>query len=109
VGTGQSTSDTSRASFTGAAQTAVADTSEWFADVIVRSTGASGVCAVSLSMSHNLASTGFANIATQSFSSVTSGFDLTAAGSYMGWSVNPGASGVWTVVSASVCAFNLIG
>lgn len=107
-GTAGTTADTSRASFTGVAQTGVADTAKIRAEAVVRTTGASGILQVGLTMIHNLAATGFANIANTTFQSTTAAFDLTVANSVLGWSMNPGASGVWTCKSWSYNGYNLL-
>ena len=88
--------DTARLTFTGPAQTAVVDTGFVEITAILRNTGASGVLAGGLTMTHNLAATGFANIGSPTLQVTSAAFDTTTANLIVGVSVNPGASGVWT-------------
>lgn len=108
VGTAVSTSDTARATFTGPAQTAVVDVAWIDALAIVRTIGASGVLEVNLRLTHNLSATGFANIAALAFDATTASFDLTVAGSVMGWSFNNGASASWVIKSVAYDSGNLL-
>lgn len=96
VGTAGTTADTARLTFTGSAQTAVADNGEVEIWAILRNTGAAGVLAGGLRMTHNLAATGFSTLAAQVLQNTSSGFDTTTASLIVGLCVNPGASGVWT-------------
>jgi hypothetical protein len=109
VGTAGTTADTARCSFTGVAQTAVADTAWLSVEVGVQTYSASGVLAAGFRLDHNLAATGFANQQESIGSNVSSTFDLTAANLKLGLSINPGASGVWTIVSSTLSAHNLSG
>jgi len=100
IGTGQSTSDTSRLSITTAAQTAASDTALVTILLTCRSVGASGVLRGAVWIQHNLAATGFANTPAgfNLVSGTSSGFDNTAlGGSYVGLSVNGGTSASWTI------------
>lgn len=98
VGTAGTTADTARCTFTSAAaQTGVIDTGWVEIEAIVRAVGAAaGVIAGILTLTHNLAATGFANIATLALQSTSAAFDSTVAGTIIGISVDPGAAGVWT-------------
>lgn len=104
VGTLGTTGDAARLTFTGPAQTAAIDTGFVEIMAILRNTGAAGILAGFLSLAHNLATTGFANISSPVLQVTSAGFDTTVAGLKIGVSVNPGASGVWThqVVSAEM-------
>lgn len=101
-------SDTSRLLFTGT-QTAAADTGFVEIFAILRNTGASGVLAGGLTLNHNLNNTGFSSSAGAGATlQVTSaGFDTTVANLFVGVSVNPGASGVWTHQVILAEAFNV--
>lgn len=99
VGAAGTIADTSRLQFTGPAQTAAADTAYIEILVLLRNEGASGVLSGVLRMAHNLASTGFSVVGTPIISGVSSAFDTEPKNSHIGLSINPGASGVWTVKS----------
>ncbi len=98
--------DTARHTLTGVAQTAAADTAYVDVQVIVRSVGASGVTHAVLKLDHALSATGFANVAHSIIQNTSSAFDTTTV-TGVGISVNPGASGVWTIVQATAEALNL--
>lgn len=105
VGTAGTIADTTRLSFAQvAAQTGVADTA--FVDIIaiLRNVGASGVLAGGLRMAHVLAATGFSTLDHNVMQQTSAGFDTTVAGTIVGVSMDPGATGspVWTVQVASV-------
>lgn len=107
-GTAGTTADTARASFTGVAQTAATDTAWMDVMVIVRNAGATGFILASMSFGHFNTTTGFANKAqAQVFQGQSGAFDLTGGTLIAGLSVNPGASGVWTIQSVSAEAVNL--
>lgn len=107
-GTAGTTSDTARLTFTGAAQTAATDTGMVWISVVVGSYSSSGVLIGALQMDHTGTTTGFMNGAQGQMLTVTSAaFDMTVAGSRVGISVNPGASGVWTHQLVSARAFGL--
>lgn len=97
VGTAGTTADTARLTFTQVAlQTAAADTGWVQITAILRNVGAAGVLAGSLHMAHVLAATGFSTLDHNVMQVVSAGFDTAVAGTIVGVSVNPGASGVWT-------------
>lgn len=103
VGTAGTTADTARLTFTQvASQTAAVDTGMVEIIAILRNVGAAGVLAGGLEMAHVLAATGFSTLNHNIMQVTSAGFDTTIAGTIVGVSVNPGASGVWThqVVSA---------
>ena len=105
IGANRSTADTARLALTGPAQTAVADIGTLMIQAVVRSVGASGVIQATAFWSHRgtaanttTSGTGFANDSTGHVEATSAGFDTTtAAGSYIGLSVNSGTAGVWTV------------
>ena len=109
VGTAGTTSDTARTTFTGLAQTAATDTAWITVEAGVQTYSASGVLTSGFKLEHQNAATGFANAVSSVGSNVSSTFDITAASLKIGLSINPGASGVWTVISASLSAHNLAG
>lgn len=107
VGTLGTTGDATILTFTGPAQTAAADTGFVEITAILRNTGAAGIMAGGLTLAHNLAATGFANIGAPTLQTTSSGFNTTTANLIVGVSVNPGASGVWTHQVVKSEALNL--
>jgi hypothetical protein len=96
IGTLGTTGDAAILTFTSpVAQTAAADTGIVTIDAVLRNTGAAGILAGVLQLSHNLAATGFATLASPTVSVVSSGFATTTANLIVGVSVTPGASSSW--------------
>lgn len=100
-GTAGAIGDTARVTFTFAAQTGVIDRAifEIWANFCSVGSGSAAVLAGIARLHHQLAITGF-NVTTQNLQTlaVTSGgFDSTPANSFIGLSVNGGASAAWTV------------
>lgn len=97
-GTNASTADTSLCTFTFAAGTAAADVGWFQVDALFRSVGSStsAVIAANAALTSNLTTTGFSN-AVKNVQTTSSGFDSTTANTYLGLSVNGGASAAWTV------------
>lgn len=97
VGINGSTADTARCVFTQVAlQTAAIDAAVFDIYATLRNVGAAGVLAGSLHMAHVLAATGFSTLDHNVQQVTSAGFDTTIAGTIVGLSVNPGASGAWT-------------
>lgn len=98
TGTAGTTADTSRLSYTGPAQTAAIDTGFFEFQATFRVVGASAVLAAWLGYTHDLATTGFANI-TRALQgqAVSATFDSTTASMGIGVSINAGAASAWTV------------
>lgn len=98
-GTGGSTSDTVRITFTSAfAQTAAVDTARIDVDAIVRGPiGASCIVDGSLCLTHNLAATGFATVSSPTLNVASAAFDITTAGMIVGMSHQSGTGNVITV------------
>jgi hypothetical protein len=96
VGTTGTVADAARLTFTGGAQTAAIDTGFVEFSAVLRNIGAAGVLAGGMNLVHNLATTGFATIASEVLQATSAGFDTTVAGLIIGISVNPGSAGVWT-------------
>lgn len=97
-GTNGTTADTAELTFTFAAGTAAADKAYVTVDAYFRTVGA-GTAAVlvgTASLDTNLTTTGFSN-AVKNLNAVSSGFDSTTANTYLGLSVNGGASAAWTI------------
>jgi hypothetical protein len=96
-GTAGTTADTARVTLTGAAQTAVADEAWFVVEAGFRTVGASAVLVANHMLVHRLATTGFSVTASNVFIApvASSTFDSSVAGSILGLSVNPGASGAW--------------
>lgn len=108
IGTARSTSDTSRLTLTGPAQTAIADIGTLTIEVIVRAVSASvGVIQGTAWWDHRgtaanttTSGTGFANDSTGHVEATSANFDNTATtlnGMYVGLSINGGTSCIWTV------------
>lgn len=110
IGSGRTTSDTSRLTLTGPAQTAVADIGTLYIMLTVRNIGAAGVIQGSAWWVHRgtaanttTSGTGFANDSTGHVEATSAAFDMTAiAGNYIGLSVNGGASAVWSPTQVHV-------
>mgnify|MGYP000163832077 CR=1 FL=1 len=104
IGTGLSTSDTSRLALTGPAQTAIADIATLNLLITCRSVGASGVIQGTAWWDHrgtaasSTIGVGFANDGTGHVEGTSAGFDNSAlGGSSIGLSINSGASAAWTI------------
>lgn len=108
LGTAGAVGDTSRVLFTSsAAQTAAVDTGMFEMDAIVRAVGATAVLSGVLRMDHTAADgAGFGTF--RYLLTTSASFDITPAGTIIGVSCNPGASGVWTFQNVSVEADNLL-
>lgn len=107
VGTLGTTGDTTRLTFTMGTPTGVADTAVIEVECIVRSIGASGVMVGGLSMTHNLAATGFSTLPNEALQATSAGFDMTVASLIVGLTITTTALSVWTVVGCSAEAINL--
>lgn len=108
-GTAGTTADTARHTFTGVAQTAAIDTGFFEITVVVRSVSATGTSHGTLRFEHFNTTTGLANKAqVQLIQNVSATYDNTSASLIAGLSINPGASGVWTVYQVTAEAFNLV-
>lgn len=96
AGTLATTGDTARSSLTPVAtQTAVADNARVRVTAAFRSIGATATIYWQVFLTHNLAATGFANIANYVVSGLTTSFDV-GANNVIGLSVNPGTAAAWT-------------
>ncbi len=108
-GTNVSTADSTLLTFTGVAQTAAADTGMVMIRVIFRAVG-NGTAIVSghYNLTHNLASTGLANVPANNILQVSGTFNSTTANSFIGLTVNSGTNSVWTLNQMDACIENLI-
>jgi hypothetical protein len=99
VGTAGSAADTARHTHTLPAQTAAVDTCVVEVDTVVRSvaSGTGSVTHFTCKLAHNLATTGFSTSGTPITESTSGGYDLTADDLILSLSIDPGASGAWTV------------
>jgi hypothetical protein len=98
IGANRTTGDTARLQLTGPAQTAAVDIGLLTIMVTVRSIGASGAIRGIASWSHDGAATGFANNDSGAVQGTSAGFDNSAlGGSYVGLSIDGGASAAWTL------------
>lgn len=108
VGTNGSAADTARLTMTGNPQTAAADSGIWEVEVVVRNATSSGVLSGAVKSPSRI--TGFSNgTAVTTLQVTSSAFDITPASTKIGLSVNPGASGVWTITEVTLLANNLSG
>ncbi|MBI3573368.1 MAG: hypothetical protein HY092_04170 [Candidatus Kerfeldbacteria bacterium] len=96
-GTGGSTADTARLTFTFNAGTAVVDVGTFDIFITFRVVGASGVMQGVAQVGHSLSATGLINTPGQTLQVTSGTFDTTVASSILGASVNGGASAAWTV------------
>lgn len=101
VGTLATGLNTARLSFTKPAGTAAIDEGVVEVDVLVRSVSASGVIAGEMTLGHNLAATGHAQVPFVALSAVSSAFDNTAEDLYIAVSMTTGAADVITTEIAS--------
>jgi len=109
IGTAGTTADTSRATLTFAAQTAVADAGMFEIAVIFRTVG-SGTSAVIQArgiLQHALSITGLSTDVSGVKVATSSGFDSTTNGSIIGLSVNGGTSAAWTITLVEAELLNL--
>lgn len=98
VGLLQTTSDIAFHSVTGPAQTAAVDTGLLSVLLVVRSVGAAGVMQATVAWSHDAAAAGFANNDASAAEATSGGINNSAfQGTYVGLSINGGASAAWTV------------
>lgn len=106
-GTAGSTADTARVSFTKPAGTAVIDAGQIVITAVVRGpVGASGVVAGQFNMTHNLASTGHAQIPCVNVTTVSAAFDITTV-TNVGICATTGASDAITTQLVIAEAWNL--
>lgn len=100
-GTAQSTADTARLTFTLRAQTAAADEGIFDAEVAFTAAGATATLGGIAYSLHRQTTTGFSNAVLGEAVATGAAFDATVASSYIGASVNGGASAAWTVTFVS--------
>lgn len=98
VGTLGTTGDAAVVTITQVAlQTAVVDAGVYEITAVLRNVGAAGILATCLTMTHVLAITGLSTLGANVQQVTSAGFNTAVAGTIVGLSVNPGASGVWTM------------
>lgn len=97
VGTAGTTADTARVSFTKPAGTAAADEGVIEIVATVRTVSATGVIAGEFTLIHNLAATGHAQVPVVALSTISSGFDNTAAELIVGLVATTGAADAVTI------------
>lgn len=108
-GTTSSTSDSTLLTFTGAAQTAAIDTGMFTIQCTFRTVG-SGTSAVLVghyTLVHQLATTGL-SVGQGGAFATSAGFNSTTASSFLGVTVNSGASAAWTVNQVNVKIENIL-
>lgn len=108
-GTAASTADATLVTFTGSAQTAAADTGMVMIRAVFRAVG-NGTALISAhyNLTHNLASTGLANVAANNIAQVSGTFNSTTANSFLGITANSGASAIWTINQVDATIQNII-
>lgn len=98
IGANATTADTARLQLTGSAQTAAADTGILEIMLTFIDASASANIRGTAAWAHNGAATGFASDDAGAVTGTSAAFDATSlAGSYIGLSINGGASAAWTV------------
>lgn len=108
-GTAASTADATLVTFTGSAQTAAADTGMVMIRAVFRATGnGTAIISAHYNLTHNLASTGLANVAANNIAQVSGTFNSTTANSFLGITANSGASAIWTINQVDATIQNLI-
>ena len=108
-GTTSSTSDSTLLTFTGAAQTAAADTGMITIKCVFRTVGSgtSAVLAGHYSLVHQLDQTGLSTGGGGAYVA-SSGFNSTTASSFLGITVNSGAAAAWTINQVMTKIENII-
>lgn len=107
MGTNGTTADTSRCTFSTGTATAAADGATVYITAYATAGGASSTLNCSMSLTHQLPSTGFSDTpVVQTYSTATSA-DSTTSGTKMGLSFNAGTSSVITIQSVEVTSTNL--
>jgi hypothetical protein len=108
-GTAASTADSTLVTFTGSAQTAAVDTGMVMIRAIFRATGnGTAIISAHYNLTHNLASTGLANVPANNNAQLSGTFNSTTANSFLGLTVNSGASAIWTINQIDATIENLI-
>ena len=108
-GTAASTADSTLVTFTGSAQTAAADTGMVMIRAVFRATGnGTAIISAHYNLTHNLASTGLANVPCNNNAQLSGTFNSTTANSFLGITVNSGASAIWTINQVDATIQNLI-
>lgn len=97
IGTAGTTADAGQGTLTFAVQTAVVDEGYIEVGCVFRTVGAAAVLQSLGNLSHRLAATGLSTSGASTVTATSASFASTTSGLKIGASVNPGASGVWTV------------
>lgn len=107
-GTAGTTADTARVSFTKPAGTGVVDTGRVTIDCIIRGPlSASGIAVGQFNLTHNLSTTGLANLPCINVTTVSGAFDVTVANLSVGVCITTGASDAYTIQLVRAEALNL--
>lgn len=107
VGTAGTTADDSTLTFTLGTPTAAVDAAYFDVIAQVRSVGSAGVLSGGLSMTHNLAATGFSTLPTEVLQATSSAFDTTVAGLIVGLAITTTTASVWSIENVYVTASRL--
>jgi hypothetical protein len=108
TGTAGAVGDTSRVALTSPfAQTGVVDTGVIEATAVIRTYSSTGVLVAGYTVNHALAATGLAVQPAYGQSGTSATFDITAAGLFIGLSINPGTAGVWTLDTSGDLAYTV--
>ena len=106
-GTAGTTADTARVSFTKPAGTAVIDCGKFVIEAIVRGPiGGAGVVAGHMTLTHNLQTTGLANVPCVDVTTISAAFDVTTP-TYVGVCITTGASDAYTMQLVMAEAWNI--
>lgn len=107
VGTAGTTADDTLLTFTLGTPTAAVDAAYFDVIAQVRSNTATGVLSGGLSMTHNLAATGFSTLPTEVLQATSSAFDATVAGLIVGLAITTTTASVWSIENVYVTASRL--
>ena len=107
VGAAGNETDTLRIGFTKPAGTAAVDEARVDIRLLVRSVGATGTWAGQFHLAHNLSATGHATVPNVVLTGTPAAWDMTPRNLFVGVSVSPGASEVYTVEMVEAEVLNL--
>jgi hypothetical protein len=107
VGTAGTTADTARVTFTQASTpTSATDDAYVVVEAILRNTGAAGILAGSLLLTHVLAITGFSQLGTNVQQVTSAGFDTTVPGTIVGLTFNHSTAGAGNIEMVTAALLN---
>lgn len=98
IGTAGTTGDATIATLTTGTPTGAADTGLLDLSATIRTIGAAATSNFAGSLTHNLAATGFSNIAVETYQAAGTTFDSTVANLIVGITITTTSASVWTLV-----------